>query len=123
MEKSWSDLPGISAIDPKRTLTWPLARGLLCRDIQRRRTSMLPIYSNSFLLFFIAGWIIRTIILPYLIARRVGRKFNYGYIGLNDRATLTMGEQNLLKAQKLLAIAGLIAFGLTVVLLFRLPAK
>ena len=80
----------------------------------------LPIYLNSFLLFLIAGWIIRTIVLPYKVARRAGRKFRYGYIGPEDRVTLTKGERGLMMAQKALAIAGLLAFALCVFILFRL---
>ena len=82
-----------------------------------------PIYLNSFLLFFIVGWIIRTIVLPYKVARRVGRKFRYGYIGPEDRVTLTKGERRLLIAQKVLAIAGLLAFVLCGFLLFRLSGQ
>ena len=82
-----------------------------------------PIYLNLFLLFFIAGWFIRTIVLPYKVARRVGRRFRYGYIGPEDRATLTKGERRLLIAQKVLAIVGLLAFVLSGFLLFRLTAQ
>ncbi len=78
----------------------------------------IPIYLNSFLPFFIAGWFIRTIVLPYKIARRVGRKFRYGYIGPEDRMTLTRDERKLLIAQKVLAIAGLLTFVLCGFLLF-----
>jgi hypothetical protein len=81
-----------------------------------------PIYLNSFLLFFIAGWFIRTIVLPYKVARRAGRKFRYGYIGPEDRATLTKGQRRLLIAQKVLAIAGLLTFVLCGFLLFRLAS-
>jgi hypothetical protein len=83
----------------------------------------IPIYLNSFLLFFIVGWIIRTIVLPYKVARRVGRKFRYGYIGPEDRVTLTKGERGLMIAQKAFAIAGLLAFALSVFLLFRFAAR
>lgn len=83
----------------------------------------IPIYLNSFLLFFIMGWIIRTIVLPYKVARRAGRKFRYGYIGPEDRATLTTGERRLMIAQKVFAITGLLAFALCGFLLFRLTAK
>ena len=79
-----------------------------------------PIYLNSFLLFFIAGWIIRTIVLPYKVARRVGRKFGYGYIRPEEHRTLTKDERSLLIAQKVLAIAGLVAFLLCGFLFFRL---
>jgi hypothetical protein len=81
------------------------------------------IYLNSFLLFLIAGWIIRTIVLPYKIARRVGRKFRYGYIAPADRATLTKEERMLLIAQKVLAIAGLLTFVLAAVFLFRFAGQ
>lgn len=83
---------------------------------------IIPIYLNSFLLFFIAGWIIRTIVLPYKLARRAGRKFRYGYIGPEDRITLTKGERRLMIAQKVLAIAGLLTFVLCGFLFFRLAA-
>ena len=76
--------------------------------------------TDVFLLFFIVGWIIRTIVLPYKIARRVGRKFRYGYIGPEDRVALTKGERSLLIAAKVLAIAGLVAFVLYIFLFFRL---
>lgn len=84
---------------------------------------MILIYLNSFLLFFIAGWIIRTIVLPYKVARRAGRKFRYGYIGPEDRVTLTKDERRLMIAQKVLAIAGLLTFALCGFLLFRLAAS
>jgi hypothetical protein len=83
----------------------------------------IPIYLNSFLLFFIAGWIIRTIVLPYKVARRAGRKFRYGYIGPEDRVTLTKGERRLMIAQKVFAIVGLLTFALCGFLLFRLAAS
>ena len=83
----------------------------------------IPIYLNSFLLFFIVGWIIRTIVLPYKVARRAGRKFRYGYIGPEDRVALTKGERGLMVAQKAFAIAGLLAFALSVFLLFRFAAR
>ena len=78
---------------------------------------------NSFFLFFIVGWILRTIVLPYKVARRVGRKFKYGYIGREDRATLTNGERRLLIAQKWFAVAGLLAFVVTSIVLFRLTRQ
>jgi hypothetical protein len=81
------------------------------------------IYLNSFLLFLIAGWFIRTIVLPYKVARRVGRRFSYGYIGPEDRATLTKDERRLLIAQRVLAIVGLLAFVLCGLLLFRLAGQ
>jgi hypothetical protein len=81
---------------------------------------MLPIYLDSFLLFFILGWIIRTIVLPHKVARRVRRKFRYGYIAPEDRARLTKSEQKLMIIQKALAIAGLIAFVICGFLLFGL---
>jgi hypothetical protein len=83
----------------------------------------LPIYLNSFLLLLIAGWFIRTIVLPYKIARRVGRRFRYGYIGPAERATLTKEERWLLIAQKVLAIAGLLAFVFCAVFLFRFAGQ
>lgn len=83
----------------------------------------IPIYLNSFLLFFVVGWIIRTIVLPYKVARRAGRKFRYGYIGPEDRVTLTKGERGLMIAQKVFAIAGLLAFALGGFLLFRLATS
>jgi hypothetical protein len=86
-------------------------------------SSTIPIYLNSFLVFFIVGWIIRTIVLPYKVARRAGRKFRYGYIGPEDRVTLTKGERGLMVAQKAFAIAGLLAFALCGFLLFRLAAR
>jgi hypothetical protein len=75
------------------------------------------------MLFFVGGWIIRTIVLPYKIARRVGRKFRYGYIGPEDRAALTKGERSLLIAAKMLAIAGLLAFVSSIFFLFRLAGQ
>jgi len=75
------------------------------------------------MLFFILGWIIRTIILPYKIARRVGRTFRYGYIGPEDRVTLTKGERSLLIAAKMLAVTGLVAFAVCIFLFFRLAGQ
>jgi hypothetical protein len=73
-------------------------------------SNLANVFGQSFPLFFIAGWGIRTILLPYKIARRVGRKFKYGHIGPEERKTLTKGERRLLIAQKILAIFGLLAF-------------
>lgn len=69
-----------------------------------------PWWGNFFLLWFFLAWLVRTIVLPYLISKRTNRQFRYAVILNEERATFTQHEKNLLFLVHILALAGFATF-------------
>jgi hypothetical protein len=79
----------------------------------------IPWWGNLFLLFFILAWLVRAIILPYIVSQRTQRTFGYGLILPEERATLSHREKQLLTLTKIFGYGGFLIFFSTVVYLFK----
>lgn len=79
----------------------------------------IPWWGNSFLLFFILAWLVRTILLPFLTSKRGNRPFRYALILPEERATFTSREKRLLIVMNVLTYAGILSFIATAAYLFN----
>jgi hypothetical protein len=79
----------------------------------------IPWWGNLFLLFFVLAWMVRTLVLPYVVSIRTKRPFRYTLILQEERATFSNREKLLLKLMKLLGYIGFLIFFATAVYMFK----
>ncbi len=77
-----------------------------------------PAWGNVFVLLFFAAWLVRSVWLPWVVSKRVGRRFQLAKISLEERATFTSNEKKLVLLTQLLGLVGITVFFAAVVHMF-----
>jgi len=83
----------------------------------------LPWWGNLFFICLILAWLVRTIILPFAVARRVNRPYRFAVILPEERNTLTARERQLLILMNALGFLGLILFFATGAYVFNFALR
>jgi hypothetical protein len=82
----------------------------------------IPWWGKIFLFFVVLAWLVRTIVLPFVVSQRTKRPFRYAVIFPEERATFSSLEKQLLILMKIFGYAGFVIFFATAAGLERLFA-